>query len=47
MGFAFHGLNRLETGVDGMMELRDPLMWIGVEVGPCGFTAQPDETIRK
>ncbi|MBX9846770.1 MAG: DUF4365 domain-containing protein, partial [Xanthobacteraceae bacterium] len=38
MGFAFHGLNRLETGVDGMMELRDPLThtmlakWVGVQV---------------
>lgn len=38
MGFAFHGLNRLETGVDGIMELRDPLThamlakWVGVQV---------------
>lgn len=38
MGFAFHGLNRLETGIDGMMELRDPTThamlgrWVGVQV---------------
>lgn len=38
MGFAFHGLNRLETGVDGMMELRDPIThamlgkWVGVQI---------------
>ena len=38
MGFAFHGLNRLETGIDGMLELRDPQTqamlgkWIGVQV---------------
>jgi hypothetical protein len=38
MGFAFQGFNRLETGVDGMMELRDPTThamsakWIGAQV---------------
>jgi len=38
MGFAFHAQNRLETGVDGLMELRDPrtgqtlAKWIGVQV---------------
>jgi hypothetical protein len=38
MGFAFHVLNRLETGIDGMMELRDPNThamlgkWVGVQV---------------
>jgi len=38
MGFAFHALNRLEAGVDGVMELRDPATqamlgrWIGVQV---------------
>lgn len=38
MGFVFHTLNRLEAGVDGVMELRDPLTqamlgrWIGVQV---------------
>lgn len=38
MGFAFHALNRLETGIDGIMELRDPNThamlgkWVGVQV---------------
>jgi len=38
MGFAFHALNRLETGVDGFLELRDPVTqamlarWVGVQV---------------
>lgn len=38
MGFAFHALNRLETGIDGMMELRDPHThamlgkWLGIQV---------------
>jgi hypothetical protein len=38
MGFAFQGFNRLETGVDGIMELRDPVThsmsakWIGTQV---------------
>ena len=38
MGFAFHTLNRLETGIDGMMELRDQTThamlgkWVGVQV---------------
>ena len=38
MGFAFHALNRLEAGVDGVMELRDPTtqamlgQWVGVQV---------------
>ena len=38
MGFNFDGRNRLETGVDGLLELREPLTgrvlanWIGVQV---------------
>lgn len=38
MGFAFQGFNRLETGVDGMLEVRDPAThamlarWIGAQV---------------
>ena len=38
MGFAFDGRNRLETGVDGLLELRDPqtgqtlAQWIGAQV---------------
>ena len=38
LGFAFHSLNRLETGVDGLLELRDPVTqvmlakWVGVQV---------------
>lgn len=38
MGFAYHHLNRLEAGIDGFIELRDPVthalqgMWIGVQV---------------
>jgi len=42
MGFAFDGRNRLETGVDGFLELRDPqtgrtlAKWIGVQVKTTG-----------
>ena len=38
MGFAFQGFNRLETGVDGVLEIRDPVThkmlarWIGAQV---------------
>lgn len=38
MGFAFDGRNRLETGIDGFLELRDPesgqtlAKWIGAQV---------------
>ncbi|HEV2550126.1 MAG TPA: DUF4365 domain-containing protein [Stellaceae bacterium] len=38
MGFAFNGCNRLETGIDGFLELRDPqtgrtlAQWIGAQV---------------
>jgi hypothetical protein len=38
MGFAFDGRNRLETGIDGFLELRDPqtgqtlAQWIGTQV---------------
>ena len=38
MGLSFHCLNRLETGVDGLLELRDPVTqvmlakWVGVQV---------------
>jgi hypothetical protein len=29
MGFVFDGRNRLVTGVDGFLELRDPLATLG------------------
>jgi hypothetical protein len=38
MNLSFHALNRLETGIDGMIELRDPVShvtlakWVGVQV---------------
>ena len=38
MGFVFDGRNRLETGIDGFLELRDPMTgqtlarWIGAQV---------------
>lgn len=38
MNLSFHALNRLETGIDGMIELRDPssqamlARWVGVQV---------------
>ena len=38
MGLSFHCLNRLETGVDGLLELRDPVTqamlakWVGVQI---------------
>ena len=38
MGFVFDGKNRLETGIDGTIELRNPVTgqtlakWIGVQV---------------
>lgn len=51
MGFAFHALNRLETGIDGMMELRDQqthamlAKWVGVQVKTTldgDYTAETD-----
>ena len=52
LGFAFHALNRLETGIDGLMELRDPNThvmlgkWVGVQVKTTvggKYTAETDE----
>lgn len=51
MGFVFHGLNRLETGIDGMMELRNPQTgamlgrWLSVQVKTtrtASYTAEDD-----
>lgn len=55
MGFAFHALNRLETGIDGMMELRDPQTqamlgkWVGVQVKTTragSYTAEDDRSFE-
>ena len=51
MGFAFDVRSRLETGVDGMLELRDPktgrmlAQWIGAQVKTteCGSYSREDE----
>lgn len=51
MGFAFDGRNRLETGIDGFIELRDQqtgrtlAKWIGAQVKTtdAGFYAREDE----
>jgi len=49
MGFSFDGRNRLETGIDGFLELRDPqtgqtlALWIGAQVK----TTESDAYIRE
>lgn len=49
MGFAYDGRNRLETGIDGFLELRDPQTgqtlanWIGVQVKTTDTASYPYE----
>lgn len=53
MGLPFHALNRLETGIDGVLELRDPVTghtlakWIGAQIKTTEAEAYAYEDDRK